>query len=516
MSKGTTRKSVWKDLPGLQQTLGDVESAVKWIELYGDDKPVGIMIHGPTGAGKSYIKDKLIAELGFKEGEVLHLNAATFHLNRDLAWSEFFGHKEGSFTGADNDKEGVLAKNYKAVVLDEFEMLPKDIQAILLVYLDKGSFKRLGATKEEYSRTHLILLTNQSPEEHQEQGLYRDDFLNRLHRIEVPGLSERKEDILVLAHHFLEEYRKKTGEAHSLKIIEAVAMLFYDWPGGAREVRLRIFEHQSSWPYPMLFRRLPKGFYKKIRDFLTITQKVDFLSKYSSLFPPSGNIYDECDLSRADTDFWMDFWTLGGKISCPKWEELQDAILRHIREGIDYATAFRITPPLAIKEQVLQVKGLYGSPDVIAMFPRVGQLYFPAINEVPNFDEFLEGVPPDKHPSIRKQLEPIMRCCRDVSRALQMVFPNKESQRLPNCSLLGEIDPALPGGIESTLNQTKAPTVTISLEQPWKKAQGELERQYWTYHLNTKIGQDLVKAVGIEQGSISRWRKKFGFCVSKS
>ena len=162
MSKNTIKTSIWEDLPGLQGTLQEVEVASQWIQYHGDDKPVGVMIHGPTGVGKSYIKDKLIAELGYKDDEVLHLNASTFHLNRDLAWSELFGHEKGAFTGADKAKKGCLAEKYKAVVLDEFEMLPREVQATFLEYLDSGRFKRLGSTTEEYSKTHVILLTSQS------------------------------------------------------------------------------------------------------------------------------------------------------------------------------------------------------------------------------------------------------------------------------------------------------------------------------------------------------------------
>ncbi len=524
MSKNTIKASIWKDLPGLQGTIREVEVAAKWIQYHGDAKPVGIMIHGDTGAGKSYIKDKLIAELGYKDKEVLHLNAATFQLNRDLAWSELFGHKKGAFTDAKHDKPGVLAENHKAVVLDEFEMLPKDVQATLLVYLDTGSYKRLGATKGEHSRIHLILLTNQSPEEHQKEGLYRDDLIYRLYSIKVPSLNERRKDIFVLAHHLLEEYKKKEAKEVNLTVREAVALALYDWPGNVRQLRkfiLRKCLYFGEGAKDTSHFISDEEFQSKITDLLVKIRKVSYLKKYSSLFPTSSlGVFETCDLAKIDIDFFISFLVSKQCWSSPRPHKdikILDVILQRFKQDAESGAKkepdfpniyYPIRTPLVLKEEIEHYIDELVKETEDASYRN--DLKFIDINRLTYDKQKLKELPPGQYPLLRKHLETIISFCQIIWNAYRDLYDDPKDFGLP-------IHPeSLSQEKKSAVDQANTSTATIFLEQPWKKVKKELERQYWTYHLSTKGGHDLEKAVGIKQPSITRWRKKFDFNVSKN
>ena len=506
MAKNNANSITWKDLPGLKPCLKKVISASIWIKDHENEKPVGILIHGPTGSGKSYIKDKLLGELGYKEKETLHINASMFLEHRDKVWSHLFGHKKGAYTGAHKDMPGCLNKGLKAVILDEFEMLPQDVQATLLVYLDTGRFTPLGATEERNSKTHLILLTNQPPGKHQDQGLYRDDLLYRLYEIWVPGLKKRPEDILILAKHYLDTYREKTKKEIKFSVLEAICLLFNDWPGNARELQRKIWEKCQGSDYLVHFKKqiildifnpIGREGDVLIRELSRLSKLNQGLNRYSSLFPKR-SIFEDFDWERADVNFWLDFWSTKPTTTFD-WKEWLHDVEKHIQEGIDYDTISYIRTPLSLKKEF---KKPY--EEALKEALRAGQESALYSIEPPEYLNLAE-IPKDTLDLISKSdMKGLKRYYGTVKPhrelilgAMKKVFPHKSR---PN------VQPRLlPSG-------RKEATVTLSLEQPWKILKEELGRAYWTYHIETKSrkGRELIDATGLGLSSITLHRKKFG------
>ncbi len=510
MAKNNANSITWKDLPGLKPCLEKVSNASKWIKDHENEKPVGILIHGPTGSGKSYIKDKLLDELGCKEKETFHINASMFLEHRDKVWSHLFGHKKGAYTGAHKDMPGCLNKGLKAVILDEFEMLPQDVQATLLVYLDTGRFTPLGATEERNSKTHLILLTNQPPGKHQEQGLYRDDLLYRLYDIEVPGLKKRPGDILILAKHYLDIYREKTKKEINFSVLEAIRLLFNDWPGNARELQRKIWEKCQSSDYLDHFKKqiilniftsIGREMDVLIRALSSLSKSNQGLNRYSSLFPKS-SIYEDFDWERADVNFWLDFWSTKPTTTFD-WKEWLHYVEKHIQEGIDYDTISYIRTPLSLKEEFKktyeeahkEASGSGRESDLDLLEQQIGSTEYLNLAKIQK--DTLNLISKSDMKGLKRYYETVKPHRERILGAMKEVFPHKSRANVQ--------PPLLPSGWEEA-------TVTLSLEQPWKMFKEELERAYWTHHVETKNrkGRELSDATGLGLSSITPYRKKFG------
>ncbi|MCP4156450.1 MAG: AAA family ATPase, partial [bacterium] len=158
-----------------------------------------ILLTGPTGAGKSRLARK-IYDLKHKKlqisGDFVEINCAT--LKGDNAMSALFGHKKGSYTGAVNDRPGLLKTAHKGIVfLDEIGELGLDEQAMLLRAIEDKCFIPLGSDRETNSDFQLICGTNKNLYENVTKGTFREDLLSRINLWDftLPGLKERPEDI---------------------------------------------------------------------------------------------------------------------------------------------------------------------------------------------------------------------------------------------------------------------------------------------------------------------------------
>jgi transcriptional regulator with GAF, ATPase, and Fis domain len=181
-----------------------------------------ILVLGQTGAGKEFFFNNLynkLNEIYRKEinpnGElqVKKTNIAAY--SGELTYSELFGHKKGAFTGAYNDRKGILEEADGGVVfLDEIGDADPKTQVQLLRFLDNGGFMRLGENIERYGRVLLVASTNKNLQEEISRGNFREDLYHRLSELSVvvPSLNERREDIPDLAVHFLGKlYRTYRG-----------------------------------------------------------------------------------------------------------------------------------------------------------------------------------------------------------------------------------------------------------------------------------------------------------------
>ena len=209
------------------------------IQKAAEDGEITVLIRGESGTGKELVA-RNIHRLGVRRDGPF-VAVAVSGLNWDTIYSELFGHEKGSFTGAIDRKIGFFEEAHKGVLfLDEVGDLAQEIQVKLLRVLENRSFTRLGGTKEVSVDVQFVAATNRPLEEMVEKGLFRQDLYFRLKAFEIyiPPLRERKEDIPLLAEHFLKVLRSK-GRTPASRISGRVMenFLAYSWPGNVRELK---------------------------------------------------------------------------------------------------------------------------------------------------------------------------------------------------------------------------------------------------------------------------------------
>ena len=171
-----------------------------------------ILITGPTGAGKSYLAKKLYELRQNRlqlEGRFVELNCAT--VKGDTAMSMLFGHTKGAFTGAGDNRPGLLREAHKGMLfLDEIGELGMDEQAMLLKAIEEGKWMPLGADHEVKADFLLLAGTNRDLQEAVSLGIFREDLLARLNiwTYHLPGLADRKDDIEPNLNYELERYSR--------------------------------------------------------------------------------------------------------------------------------------------------------------------------------------------------------------------------------------------------------------------------------------------------------------------
>jgi DNA-binding NtrC family response regulator len=156
-----------------------------------------------------------------------------------LIESELFGHTKGAFTGAQHAKDGLLTiADGGTVFLDEVGELPIDLQAKLLRAIQEKEIRPVGGTKQIPINVRILAATNRDLEEGVSQGTFRRDLYYRLNvlSLRIPSLRERRQDIPILATHFLERQSRSSGTERTLSDEALKAMLAYDWPGNVREL----------------------------------------------------------------------------------------------------------------------------------------------------------------------------------------------------------------------------------------------------------------------------------------
>jgi len=198
-----------------------------------------VLIQGATGSGKGVLARWLHQNGPRSERPFVDLNCAG--LSRELLETELFGHEKGAFTGAVQNKVGLLEIGHKGTVfLDEIGDLDLHVQPKLLKVLEEKSFRRLGDVRERVVDVRLIAATNRDLRELVRQKTFRDDLYFRVGAISlaVPSLHERVEDIPILAKQLLDHIGADLG-VQSIEISdEAMRYLqSYPWPGNVRELR---------------------------------------------------------------------------------------------------------------------------------------------------------------------------------------------------------------------------------------------------------------------------------------
>ncbi|MBN1613237.1 MAG: sigma 54-interacting transcriptional regulator [Deltaproteobacteria bacterium] len=197
-----------------------------------------VLITGETGVGKELIAKAIHKMSTRRDAPFIHVNLAA--IPQELIPSELFGHEKGAFTGAVERHKGRFEIAHRGTVfLDEIGELPNAVQVKILGVLQERFFERLGSGRPIASDFRVIAATNRNLREAVEAGRFRRDLYYRLNvfPIHIPALKERREDIPLLAIHFLQKFAKKMGK-NIRRITETGLnkLLAYDWPGNVREL----------------------------------------------------------------------------------------------------------------------------------------------------------------------------------------------------------------------------------------------------------------------------------------
>ncbi|MBM4305071.1 MAG: sigma-54-dependent Fis family transcriptional regulator [Deltaproteobacteria bacterium] len=197
-----------------------------------------VLINGESGTGKELIARAIHYNGPLKDKPFVTVNCGAIPEN--LMESEMFGHKKGSFTGAIADKKGLFeVANTGTIFLDELGELPLTMQVKLLRVIQEGTFKRVGGTEDITVDVRVISATNKNLEHEVKAGRFREDLFYRMNVIQItcPPLRERKEDVPMLAGHFLEKFSKSLGMNVKKISNEAMDVLRkYHYPGNVREL----------------------------------------------------------------------------------------------------------------------------------------------------------------------------------------------------------------------------------------------------------------------------------------
>ncbi len=197
-----------------------------------------VLITGESGTGKELIAKAIHEQSDRSSGPFVTINCGG--IPESLLESEFFGHKKGSFTGAVQDKKGLLSLAHKGTVfLDEVAELSIPMQVKLLRAVQERVFRQVGGTEDITVDIRIVSATNKKLEDEVIKGKFREDLFYRLNVIEmkIPSLRERKSDLMLLAMHFLDKYSNEMGKKVTKFSSYAMDLLKkYDFPGNVREL----------------------------------------------------------------------------------------------------------------------------------------------------------------------------------------------------------------------------------------------------------------------------------------
>ena len=198
-----------------------------------------VLIYGGSGTGKELVAHAIHAQSLRKDEMFVEVNCAA--IPEDLIESELFGHLKGSFHGATDDKEGKFQKaSGGTLFLDEVGDMSLKTQSKVLRTLEEQRFTPVGSDEAITVDVRVIASTNKDLEEEISKGNFREDLFYRLNVIPffVPPLRERKEDIALLARHFMKEFASRYGRRPREITDDAIETLMrYSWPGNVRELR---------------------------------------------------------------------------------------------------------------------------------------------------------------------------------------------------------------------------------------------------------------------------------------
>jgi DNA-binding NtrC family response regulator len=210
------------------------------VNVAGSQAPV--LITGASGCGKERVAEVIQANSPWRDGPFVRVNVGA--IPEELMESELFGAEAGAYTGSRTRRIGHFeSADQGTLFLDEIDALPLAGQVKLLRVLQSGEFQRLGSSAMHRAEVRIIAASNSDLELAIAEGRFRQDLFFRLNVVElaIPPLTERREDILPLARHFLARFCEETGESPVALTPDAeAALLRHQWPGNVRELENKI------------------------------------------------------------------------------------------------------------------------------------------------------------------------------------------------------------------------------------------------------------------------------------
>ena len=225
----------------LDDIIGNCNSMVELRQMICTVGPTDatVLILGESGTGKELIAGAVHQASQRREENYVRLNCAA--IPESLLESELFGHEKGSFTGAVKQKIGQVEEaNEGTLFLDEIGEMSRSLQAKLLRFLEDGTFVRVGGTEEQRVNVRIVAATNRDIIEAIEEGEFREDLYHRLNVVQmrVAPLRDRKEDVIILAEHFLSKFGRKMSKFFEPLSTDVKSLLnSHHWPGNVRELR---------------------------------------------------------------------------------------------------------------------------------------------------------------------------------------------------------------------------------------------------------------------------------------
>ena len=223
-----------------QNIIGRSPAMVNLLETVAQVAPseATVLITGDSGTGKELIAGAIHYNSSRKDGPFVKINCAA--ITETLLESELFGHEKGAFTGADRRKEGRFYQAHGgSLFLDEVSEMSLTMQVKLLRVLQEREFTRVGGEKPIQVDVRVIVATNKDLPELIRKGGFREDLYYRLNVVdlEIPSLKQRREDVPLLSHHFLQLFAKRNNKEIRGFTPQAMDHLIrYDWPGNVREL----------------------------------------------------------------------------------------------------------------------------------------------------------------------------------------------------------------------------------------------------------------------------------------
>jgi DNA-binding NtrC family response regulator len=231
-------KGTLERIQGPFEMVGESEAYRRVLEIAAKVAPTEstVLIQGPSGTGKELIANFIFQNSSRTDEPFVTLNCAS--IPDTLIESELFGHEKGAFTDARVQKQGIVEiANNGTLFLDEIGDISPIVQPKILRFIQSGEFRRVGGNTTLKADVRILSATNKNLQEEVREGKFREDLLYRLNviTIDVPPLRVRKNDIPLLAAHFLTN-RMKSRVKPTISTRAMEVLMDYDWPGNIREL----------------------------------------------------------------------------------------------------------------------------------------------------------------------------------------------------------------------------------------------------------------------------------------
>jgi DNA-binding NtrC family response regulator len=277
----------------MPEIIGESEAIFelkKMLRRISSDSNVPVYIYGKSGTGKELVAHNIHFMSQRKDKPFVPINCAT--LSDELMESELFGYRKGAFTGAIQNKVGLIENcDGGTIFLDEISEMSPRVQSKLLRVLQNGVIQAVGSNEMKKIDVRFICASNQELSILVEQKKFREDLYFRLNviEIEVPSLASRKSDIPILIDHFFNKYEKSDFRFSD----ESIELLInYDWPGNIRELENLIrYEIVTSTNSIIESEYLPKKFHKN--NTIKFEQNENFDDEYKIAFSKNVTNFDK-------------------------------------------------------------------------------------------------------------------------------------------------------------------------------------------------------------------------------